>query len=116
MSTINIPRDDLGTLDIKLNNTTSEAITPANQSQPAPDVEESHNRLPPRRDQRRRKDRRKKERRQKQVPVLLDTRVQGDRRHQPRRRADIEVSHDNKANESADGTTPNPQPRIDDYA
>lgn len=118
MTSINIPRDDLGTLDIKLNNSSSEAIKPTNEARPTPATQESNNRvLPqdslPHQEKRRKGDRRKEDRRQKQVPVLLDTRVQGDRRQQARRRSDAESNQAN--NQMTEETSP-PHQGFDDYA
>jgi hypothetical protein len=94
VTSINPPRDDLGTLDLKLKNLTSEAITPVTQVQPAPAVRETQTpaqlrerqpRQQASRKQGRKKERRQKERRKRQEPVLLDTRSHRDRRQHERR-------------------------------
>lgn len=100
VTSIEIPRDDLGTLDLKLKNATSEAVKPTVEVQPYPAIgnenqirEIVREQFTPK-EQRRKKERRNNDRRQHQEPVLLDTRSQRDRRQSGRRRSD--ENHDIK--------------------
>lgn len=93
MTSIDIPRDDLRTLDLKLKNKSFESVKPTVEVLPYPAIgnenqirEIIREQFKPK-EQRRKKERRQGDRRQHQEPVLLDTRSHRDRRHEERRLA-----------------------------
>lgn len=101
MTSIDIPRDDIGTLDLKLKNADSAAVKPTSAVLPYPAISnENQIRAIIReqfgnKEQRRNKERRHGDRRHQQEAVLLDTRSHRDRRNQARRRSDDNHDSDN---------------------
>ena len=94
MTSIDIPRDDLGTLDLKLKKASFEAVKPTGAVLPYPSIGQENQireiireQFRPKQ-QRRKQERRQGDRRYHKEPVLLDTRSHHDRRLQGRRRSD----------------------------
>ena len=102
MTSINIPRGDIGTLDLQLANASSLSVKPVKPVQAYPAVNEHNPIRQIVRDylqgkgQRRKSDRRHDNRRNRNEPVLLDTRFNRDRRQHGRRQTDDSFESENE--------------------
>lgn len=93
MTTTPINRDDTGINSLKSSNTKPTSSEPTEEIKPYPAIHpegslEGRSRRPQQHRRKRSGDRRHDERREKQVQVLLDTRLPFDRRTRPRRGSD----------------------------